>query len=400
MSNTNGLLAAFESGELLRPSADALNVVDLASGIAGLAGFHRRPTTSGAAAIADLIGPSDHLVIVVADGLGMNVVSSMGDGAFIAGHLVAELRTVFPSSTPVVMTSLATGAWPCDHAIPGWDVYLSEIDVVATIIQYVRRSDEKDLSKLGMDRSEAFPLPSAVGDFDRDVVSYLPEPIANTPFSTYTSGGTPHQPYKKLEDAVDSIGSRASRSATPTITQLYVPDVDHATHEFGTRSPQVRATIERLDRAMERLARALPAGARLVMTADHGLVDFDQGQVLEVEPSDPLIGYLVREPWGTGRVANFQVSPGKAREFERLFSGRYGEFFYLITVEEAGALELYGPGPLSPAMNRRVGTHLAISRGPWLLEYKYPATKKEKFTMVAQHSGLTPEEMLVPLVVA
>ena len=401
MSDARTLVAAFESGELVRPSADALNIVDLANCVAELAGVYGSSRSPNVAAIAKLIGPADHLVFVIVDGMGMNSIRSHGDGAFIAGHVVAELQTVFPTSTPVVLTSLATGVWPCAHGIPGWNVYLSEIDVVAEIIRYARRSDEKDLSELGMRVEDAFPVPSVVAEFDRDTVSYLPKSIAGTPFSNYTSGNTRLEAYEKLEDAVASIASRVSRSATRTMTQLYIPDLDSACHAFGTESPQVHDVLERVDRALAQLAAALPPGSRLVATADHGLLDFDAGQRFEIEPSDPLVAYLTCEPWGTARAGNFDVQVAKKREFEKAFQDRFGEFLYLLTAEEAVALELYGPGPLSPVMKRRIGTHLAVSKGPWLLEYHDPSTKEDlPKTKVSQHAGLTAEEMLVPLVVA
>ena len=402
MNDLSGLLAAFESGELVRPSTDALNLVDLANYVAGLGGASRRSSGSNTAPIADLIGAPDHLVFVMADGLGMNVVSEMSGSSFIRGHLAAELHSVFPTSTPVVLTSLATGVWPSAHAVPGWHVYLSEIDVIATIIQYVSRSDKKDLAKLGMDAKQAFPVPSTVEDFERDTVTFLPKEIANTPFSNYTSGGTPHRGYEKLEDAAAAIVSRIGGSAKPTMTQFYVPDVDYATHQFGTDSPQVKATVERLDGILERLATALPDSATLVLTADHGLLDYDKSQVFEVEPSDPLVEYLAHEPWGSGRVTSFQVREDRESEFEAEFRGRAGELFYLVTVDETVSLGLFGPGPLSPAMLRRLGTHIAISRGAGVLDFLYPSTNENEdgFTPVSGHGGLTPAEMLVPLVVA
>jgi hypothetical protein len=402
VSDLNGLLAAFETGELVRPSADALNLVDLGNCIAGLGGARGRAENAHTAAMAGLIRSPDHLVFVIADGLGMNVVNAMGGDSFIRGHVATELQSVFPTSTPVVLTSLATGQWPSAHAVPGWHVYLDEIDVVATIIQYVRRSDKKDLVELGLDSKHAFPVPSAVGDFDRDTATFLPKQIVDTPFSNYTSGGTQHQGYETLEDAAAAIGARISGASKPTMTQLYVPDVDYATHQFGTESLQVKAVLERLDGMLERLARELPDSARLVLTADHGLLDYDESHVFEIEPSYPLLEYLTHEPWGSGRVTSFQVREGRESEFEGAFRARAGELFYLLSVGETASLGLFGPGPFSPAMLRRLGTHIAVSKGVAVLDYLYPKAenKEDDFTPVSGHGGLTPAEMLVPLVVA
>ena len=78
MTDADGLLAAFDSGELLRPSPDVPNIVDLSNAIAGVSGLEDRDGTPGSKAIADLIGRPKHLVLVAADGLGMNTVRAMG----------------------------------------------------------------------------------------------------------------------------------------------------------------------------------------------------------------------------------------------------------------------------------------------------------------------------------
>ena len=91
------------------------------------------------------------------DGLGMNVVDAEHGAAFLGGHTAAELMTVYPSTTPTVLTSYATGLWPSQHGVPNWHLYLEEIDAVATIIHFIRRSDNRDLASLGMTPSRPTP---------------------------------------------------------------------------------------------------------------------------------------------------------------------------------------------------------------------------------------------------
>ena len=105
-------------------------------------------------------------------------------------------------------------------------------------------------------------------------------------------------------------------------------------------------------------------------------------------------------PGETPETAVFDVENGNRSRFEGLFRERFGERFYLITVEEAQELEMYGPGRLSPEARRRLGSHVAISKGADALKILYPTPKKDDVKLVSHHSGLTPSEMLVPLVVA
>ena len=399
MSDVDGLLAAFEAGDLVRPSPDALNIVDLANAIASLMGVERGGT-SGSRAIEQTIGRPDHLVFIAADGLGMSAVEAMGPDAFIPEHVAAELQTVFPSSTPVVFTSLATGEWPNQHGVTSWNVYLSEVDCVSTIIHFQRRSDEKTLSELGLAPDDAYPLPSLLGRATRDVFSLLPKDIVGTPYSRYTSGGTPQKGYETLGEAVDEILARVAGAGAPTFTYVYVPDVDFACHEYGTGHEKARAALQAVDRQLERLVKSLPDGARVVLTADHGLVDADDGEVYEVDPGEAIVECLNREPWGDSRATHFDVKSGAERDFDQIFRQRFEGRFFLIQVEDAERLELYGPGRMSALTRRRLGNQIAISKGTGVIRYLYPQTKQREPPMVSHHSGLTPAEMLVPLVVA
>ena len=62
-------------------------------------------------------------------------------------------------------------------------------------------------------------------------------------------------------------------------------------------------------------------------------------------------------------------------------------------------LELFGPGPPSPAAEQRISSHVAVSKGRAIL---WPPQKKkpEWIGSPEAHSGLSVSEMLIPLVIA
>ena len=243
----------------------------------------------------------------------------------------------------------------------------------------------------------AFPFPSLVARFSRNTLSLLPQEIANSVYATYQAGGTPQRGFKTLQGAVDAVIARVAASVGPTFTYLYFPDIDFASHESGTGHRRVRTAVKELDREIDRLAASLPQDARVVLTADHGLLDARRQDVRKLDPADELLRLLEREPWGDGRATQFQVRAGEEAGFERDFARRF-ESFFLITVEDAERLELYGPGLFSALTRSRLGNRIAISKGAGVIKYVTPGV--EDFEMVSHHSGLTPAEMLVPLVVA
>ena len=399
MNDAQRLTSAFDSGRLLRSSPDVLSIVDLAGAVASIAGADTT-ATHGAAKIAGQIGPCDHLVFVLADGLGMDFVERMPPDSFLRRHLASELRTVFPSTTSAALTTLATGEWPGRHGVLGWDVYIPEIDAVSTIIKFVRRSDEAGLNSLGVTASVVYPVPSLLPGFTRESLSLAPEPIADSPYSRYCAGGTATQGFKTLADAVDKVIRRVREATQPTYTNLYWDGVDAKCHERGTGHASVRAAVRQLDLQIERLSSELPPDAKVVLTADHGLLDADEVHTHTIRRSDGLVDLLRAEPSGDKRVVQFHVKEGAEASFRKLFRRRFGDRFALLTVDEAEDLRLFGPGLVSAESRRRLGSLMAVAMGADVIRYHGPTKKKHGPPSISHHSGLTPSEMRVPLIVA
>ena len=394
VSEVPDLLAAFESNALLRPRFDVPNIVDFSKAIFDWAGIPDLDIGPNANRIGDAFADAQQLVIVLVDGLGMNFIDKLDPTSFLRRHLRMELQTVFPSTTSSAFTSLATATWPNRHSIIGWDMYLDEVDTVATILRFERRHDEEPLDQLGVVEGQSYPVPSLFSGYTGNLVSVVPNGIANTPYSDYWSGhNTTYASYNDLTNGVDKVISLSRVGKAPSIIYLYAMDVDYAAHEYGMNETQTMDAVERVDKAIERLASRLPSNTRLVLTADHGHLD---GLTHEILPSDPLIRHLLHEPWGDAREMHFAVKPGSEEEFETEFRGQYGEFAFLLTVDEVEALELLGPGHIEDRARRRLGTHLAISRGADTFIY---LAKSGPMQFIGYHSGLTPDEMLVPLIV-
>lgn len=394
VSDVPDLLAAFESNSLMRPRFDVPNIVDFSKAVFNWAGLPGLDMSQTADRIGETFADAQQLVVVLVDGLGMNFMEKLGPSSFLRGNLRMELQTVFPSTTSSAVTSLATATWPNRHTIVGWDMYLDELDTVATILRFERRHDGEPLDELGVVEGQAYPVPSLFGGFAGVLFSVVPNGIANTPYSDYWCGhNATYASYGDVTEGIDKVISLSRVAKAPSIIYLYVMDVDYAAHEYGTNSPRTVHALQRVDKSIERLAMHLPSNSRLILTADHGHLD---GRAHEILPTNPLVELLLHEPWGDAREMHFTVKPGSEDEFEAEFRAQYGEFAFLLTADEVEALELLGPGRIEDAARRRRGTHLAISRGADTFIY---LAKPDPMKFIGYHSGLTPDEMLVPLVV-
>jgi len=401
MSDADRLLAAFDSGELLRPTPGTPNLVDLTRAIALLCGAEDAERTPAAEAIADRIGVAQHLIFVLADGLGMNLLQSMPRGAFLRRRLAMELCTVFPSTTAVVLTTLATGEWPAQHGITGWWTYVREVDGAVTVVRFERRSDARHLNELGVRTEQLLPLPSWLSRMDRDALSLLPRAIVDSSYSRYAAGGTRREGYGSLRAAVDAVVEHVLEADSPTYTYLYVPRIDSAAHEHGSHNRYVTAELAALDQQLERLAERLAGQrARIVLSADHGHLDAPMAKRHLINGGEDLAATFRVAPSYDSRVMCFHLRDGAEQAFRAAIERQLGDIVFVLSVNEVEELELLGPGGLSRLTRERLGDFVAIARGADAIGYRPAMGGREIMGKASHHSGLAPDEMRIPLLIA
>lgn len=399
-SDAAELAAAFDAGALVRPDPAMPNLVDVARAVAAASGAGGLSLSPFADGLAASLAGREHLVFILADGLGLEMLEREPSAHALRERLRGEIRTVFPSSTAVAVTSLATGEWPARHAVTGWWTYLERIGGPATILPYLRRADERPLADLGVPPEEAFPLPSLIPKMRRRSRFLMPGDIADSVYSRYWTGGAAATGYQSLEGAFTAIVKAVRAAGEPTFTYVYVPHVDKEAHANGPESAGARDAILAVDRLVADLTAALGDSATVAVTADHGHLAASPGDRFMIREADGIPGLLASPPSGDTRVAEFHVRPGERERFEARFRANFGKYFFLLTTDEVEDLALFGPEPLASRTRRRLGDFTAISRGAAALGFHPSKDYREALHLHSHHAGLTPAEMLVPLVIA
>ena len=400
MSGTESLIQAFESGALARPRDDRPNLVDLARAIAKLSGVCGLDLSPGAAEIAARIGEADHIVLIMADGVGMNLVESMPRNSFLSRRLQDEMLTVFPSTTSVALTSLTTCDWPGRHAITGWWTHLPDLGSSATILQYTARNGGNNLLERGIDPARAFPLSSVWSSIPSDTQIMVPKSIAGSVYSRYFSGGRTTVAYTSLSEGIDRTIKRVQGAEGKTFTYFYTPRVDTLAHRHGVSRPEVRHGLAEVDNELARLHAAVGSKARIVVTADHGFLDAPPPNRHTLRPSRNLLPLLRFPPSGDARVMYLHTWDWAKDRVRRHFERRFGDRFIVIDVEDALAMGLFGPDSPSDEASERLGDLIVISAGADVLEYNAERGAGRMMQINSHHSGLSPDEMRIPLVIA
>lgn len=392
------LLEAFAAGSLLRPDANYMDVVDVVRGVAFACGAGV-PLGDHARAIAGRLREARHIVLVLADGLGVDTVDRLARNTWLRRRMLRAIRAPFPATTPVAITSLATGEYPAQHAILGWWTHLPAIEAPVTVFAHQRAADGRDLRELGVAAETLLTAPLLLPRITRDSAVIMPSAIIDSVFTRWMSGTARRIAYHRQADLVTATVQRVRESAGPTFTYLYTPMPDTVAHEAGINSAAASAAVDTLDAHLEAIERALEdvsGGVRIVAIADHGHLAIETR--FEVEDGDEICSLLRVPPAGDLRTQFWHVKPGVHETFEARFRARFGADFMLLSAATVEELRLLGPSEPTGETRSRLGDYLSIARGAAALRFAGFPGREGYLRMRSSHSGLTPAEIEVPLI--
>ena len=164
-------------------------------------------------------------------------------------------------------------------------------------------------------------------------------------------------------------------------------------HTQGCESEAWHRQLAVIDDRCERLREALPADVRLVITADHGMIDIPNEQRLVAE-DDPSLMAGVSALAGEPRFRQLYVDHDQPARVAQRWRDRLGPRAWVRTRDEA--IDEGWFGSVDDQLRERYGHVLVAMRADWaVMTRQLP----RELTLVGMHGSLTPAEMLVPLFV-
>lgn len=396
-TDADALLREFENGRFVRPDWSKPNPVALARAVSAIGGYSSWGEIEVAEEIGKRIGEPDHTVMVIADGFGMNFVRSLPEDSFSRTHVAWEQPAAFPSGTGQNMTALFSGEYPATHGFVGWWVYLPQIGQRATVYEWVRTSDGQNLSSLDVEPEDVFLAKPFPGQLKIDCKLLIPSEFKDSlPTLHSEAGGAPVEGFNDLSDGVGKAIQRVLSANSRTLTLLYWNRVDFSAHKFGVEASQTADSVNQLDVALGELAGALKGKARIIVTADHG--HFDVPKYLQLDPAHSLARLMKCTQSGDPRAAYFHVRDGQHERFMEEFRDEFGEYFYLLTIDELVDMRLLGPEPPTAAVRERLGDFMAVSRDGVMFTSRTLGDQSD--LLKSTHGGLLADEMMVPMLLA
>jgi hypothetical protein len=208
-------------------------------------------------------------------------------------------------------------------------------------------------------------------------------------------GSGDYRPAEDVDSSTTAILELARRATGPTVIYAYHRDVDKAGHDFGLSSPQWIEAVSRVDRLVASLRDALPPGAALVVTADHGQINVAGDHRFDLD-LDPRLRAGVRVVAGEARVRYLHAVDGATDDVVAAWQEVLGDAAWVVTRDEAVAAGWFGP--VSEAHLQRVGDVVAACHEDFVVLAS--ATEPVQASrMIAYHGSATDAEMMIPLLV-
>jgi hypothetical protein len=327
-------------------------------------------------------------VVFLVDGLGFELLRAHPQEAPFLHALLGDVppATVgVPSTTATSLTSLGTGLTPGVHGVVGFTSRIPGSDELLNALAWSKSVDPT----LWQPHEPVFTRLSAAGVHTTVVNKREFEASGLTRAS---SRGADFVGADRLGERLVAV-EEASRHV-PSLTYMYDGDLDWTGHRFGVDSPQWRAQLSMTDLAAERVRETLSPETRLLVVADHGMVDAAEDSRVDVD-EHPDLTDGVALLGGEARFRHVYCRAGAVDEVAASWREVLGDRAEVLTRQEAFARGWFGD--VSPAVIPRIGDVLAACRGDHavLSSVAFPYEAR----LVGMHGSLTPVEMLVPVLV-
>ena len=338
------------------------------------------------------LAPTERAVVLLVDGLGTRALQEHHARApYLSGLLgstaSAQISTVFPSTTPIALTSLGTGLTPGEHGITGLFVRLGS----GQLVNMLAMPAETDLRAL-QPRPTAFERAVAAG------VAVTRAGPAAFDGQGLTEAGLRGGSYLAAETSAERAAAAVASVSRPgrALGYVYYGDLDAAGHRHGCRSEAWRAELARVDAWVRQVVDGLPPGTTLVVTSDHGMLDVPRENWWDLATT-PALAAGVDAVSGDLRGAQVHVRPGTLPDVRAAWQQTLGDAFWVLDRDAAVDLGLYGP-VVRDEVRARLGDLLALARRDHVVvdsRHVPPFV----LNLVGMHGGVTPDELEVPLLV-
>ena len=324
-------------------------------------------------------------VLILIDGMGQDAIDKYGDQFPIFDELkqVKKLYTNFPSTTATSLSTLGTGVLPGVHGMLGYTVR-------------VPRSDNRLLNALKWDeRVDPVMWQKVPTLFERAVLAGVS--VTHVAAKRYEGSGFTQAALRGAKyvgaNGVDEMATAVSAALKPqpSFVYTYLNTLDSAGHSDGVGSDKWLTALQQVSEFITKVKQLAPAGTRIWVTSDHGMVNSTEQVVLG---QDNKLLENVTLIAGEPRARHIYIKEGAVAETITQWQEFFGNKARILSKDTAIKDGLFGP-VVTEDSHDRLGDLIAIANDDLILVD--PTRVREETSMVGHHGGVTDIEVEIPL---
>jgi hypothetical protein len=346
-------------------------------------------TVDGATADGLHLPEASSYVLFVVDGLGHELLAAHADEAPFLHSLLAGSAPAtagVPSTTATSLTSLGTGLMPGTHGVVGFTTRIPGTDDLLNALFWSKSVDPE----VWQPHPTYFARLQAAGV---QVTQVNKREFASSGLTTASSRGVDFVGADRVGERL--VAAQRASETSPSLAYVYDGDLDWTGHRYGVDSPQWRAQLTAVDHAAEQLRDALDPATRLLVTADHGMVDATPDSRHDVDET-PALREGVAVLGGEARFRHIYCQYGAAADVHATWRELLGDRALVLTRDEAMGRGWFGE--VDSEVLPRIGDVVAAAHENHVVlssvDFPY------EMRLIGMHGSLTPVEMLVPVLVA
>lgn len=371
--------------EFVQPSYGSRSLADVVPAVGAAIGVKHRPDPRPGGLV---LPEAPAYVVFLVDGLGFRLLERHAEAAPYLSSLLAGQQpgtAGVPSTTATSLSSLGTALPPGTHGLVGFTSRIPGTDRLLNALAWDKAVDPKEWQP----HSTAFTGLRLNGG----AVTVINK-------REFRGSGLTVAAHRGAEFVgADRVGERiaaavAASRERPSLTYLYDGDLDWTGHRYGVASAQWLQQLVMVDAEAEQLRESLPTDVRLLVLADHGMIDSPSSSRIDVDREVVLRDGLVLMG-GEARFRHLYCRNGAVADVVSTWRSVLGDGADVLTREQALGRGWFGA--VEPPVLPRLGDVIVACRADHAVvssvDFSYEAS------LIGLHGSLTAEEMLIPMLV-
>ena len=178
---------------------------------------------------------------------------------------------------------------------------------------------------------------------------------------------------------------------------VYWSIIDEMSHAYGADDSRTTQDFISFSRSLADFLKKLRTETNedtlVLLTADHGHLPTPRNSHYELVNHPELLSYLTIKPTCENRLPYLFVKPGCEGKLKDYVDQQWPELFKFIPADQALKAGLFGNNSIDPHTPERIGNWIAIPQ-----DDAYWWWSADKNPLLGRHGGISPTEMLVPLI--